>query len=230
MGKTIIITEKQFKNILEGDSSYLSSIDNDTDVPRGHTEVVANGGTLDSTHSDGKPVTTNNISAKKVKNPSWGNNGITRGVPLTCSKKKTALTEENSLEDSRYWRIPDDIHKVIGQNIQNYSGDKNSAGWDRVNFLYNNPNLTTKEVKRLVNFFDTDGKTDKAYYDLVYGEKLEPFVRNTYNSFKGLSNTGKEFTNKNVDTPNVYHDMNRTNSHGNNKSMTTTFNGEVSTF
>jgi hypothetical protein len=233
MGRTIIITERQLKEIVGADSAYLDSTDNDLDVPRGHTETFADGGPLDKIKGRGRNVTGDEKVKNTAKNPSWSNRGVSRGLPLTCSKKKTKIVEANREGENKTWRIPDDIYKSLKTNASSFNGDKNASGWDRLNNLINNPDVSYDEMRRLKNFFDNKSKNEPDHYQMICGDKLKPWVDNSLKSFTGSIERDKA-NRSSMGQSNVYQKAGGTKNSGNGQAHTpkasTTFNGKVNTF
>lgn len=233
MKRTIIISARQLNEIVGADSSYLSSIDNDEDVPRGHVETFADGGPIDATKERGNPITTDKIASKKAKNPSWSNRGVTRSIPLTCSKKKTKIVEANRAGEDKTWRIPDEIYKTLKMNASSYGGDKNASGWDRLNNLINNPDVSYNEMRRLKNFFDNHSKNEPEHYNMICGDKLKPWVDTSLSSFTGAIERDKA-NRSSLGQTNVYQKAGGTKNSGNGQAHTPkvspTFDGNVNTF
>ena len=85
MKKTIIISERQFKEILEGDFAYL----NKQDANNAHTEVSASGKieTEDGTEN-AEPLTGDEYASNRVSMNFWNGLGKGRGIMVNCEKKK----------------------------------------------------------------------------------------------------------------------------------------------
>ena len=233
MGKIIIITEKQLKEIAGADSSYLDSIDNDLDVNMGHTETFADGGPIDTIKGRGKNMTGDKKVKNTAKNPSWSNRGVTKSLPLTCGKKKNKIVEANRDGENKTWRIPDEIYRTLQTNASSFNGDKNAAGWDRLNNLIKNPDVSYDEMRRLKNFFDTKSKNEPEHYQMICGDKLKPWVDNSLKSFTGSIQRDKE-NRSSMGQSNVFQKAGGTKNSGNGQAHTqkvsSTFDGKVNTF
>ena len=225
MGKTIIISQKQLNEIVGTNTSYLEMADSDFNEFNAHTEV-STGGKL-SIKQDSNPVTTDAFASKKAKNPSWSNNGITRPLPLTCSKKKTKILEANQEGEHRTWYIPDEIYDTLNYNRNNFNGDKNAEGWDRLNNLINKRDVSYHEMRRLKNFFDNDATKQVDHYKLIGGDKMKNWVNQSLTNF--TSSIADK--NANLKSLGIKKDTKISgNGKGHSSSTTTTFNGKTSTF
>ena len=231
MAKTIIITERQLKEIVGADSSYLDATDTDFKEYNGQTEISATGGKT-SNKKDGKPVTGDEYASKLSKNGGFMKNTVSRSLPLNCGKKKVKLKEENEAGENRKWRVPDEILKTLMNNRANFSGDKNDDGWDRLNFIISNPDLGYDEMRRLKNYFDNDAQANDENFNLLGGQAMKNWNNQSLKAFTGSTASN----NQNLKTLGVKMDtVNSGNGQGHSTSSTfdgkvSTFNGETSTF
>ena len=231
MGKTIIISERQLKEIVGADSMYLDSANSDFNEFNADDEVYV-GAKLDN-KTDADPLTLDDFASKLAKNPSWTNHGNTRPIPINCSKKKSKITEENSAGENRTWSIPDELYTQLQTNAANYKGDKNASGWDRINNLINQRNVGYDEMRRLKNFFDKKANKEPEHFKLIGGDKMKQWVNNSLKSFRGAV-AGDKANRAAMGQSNVYQQAGGTKDSGNGMAhtpkTTTTFDGSVDTF
>lgn len=190
MGKTIIISERQLNEILGADSSYLDNMEGDFKEFNGDTEVSVSGKL--SKKKDGDPMTGDDYASTLSK--TYGFNGTSRHQPLVmnCSaEKKKTLSENVPMGQGRTWTIPEELYSQLQNNCRMYNGDKNAAGWDRLNNLINQRNIKYDEMKQLKSFFEREGKKDINNYNLIGGEKMEQWVQNSLKSYRGAVESDK---------------------------------------
>lgn len=214
MSKTIIITERQLHEILGSNSSYLDNTEGDFNEYNGHTEISASGKLSDKT--DAEPITTDEYTKNLAKRDNWFGRGKGNAlVSLTCGiDKKKTLKEANSAAQGKTWYIPDDIYAILQQNLQNFNGDKNASGWDRLNNLINKRNVEYSEMKRLKSFFEGEGKNDQAQMNLIGGNRMCQWVKNSLNSFRTAVSNDKA-NRKAMGFQNVYQKAGGTKTSGN---------------
>lgn len=231
MGRTVIFTKRQIIEAIEADSSYFDDDNMDYQGYNGHTEVSTGGKT--SNKKDAVPFTTDKFASELSPNAGFMKNRVNRAIPINCGKKKVNLTEENSEGENRTWKMPDDVYTQLQYNASNYNGDKNADGWDRLNNLIKNPNISYDEMRRLKNFFDNHAKDEVEHYKLICGDKLKPWVNNSLKSFTGSIASDKE-NRSNMGELNVYQKAGGTKDSGNGQAHTssniTTFDGTIDTF
>ena len=194
MKKTIIITERQFKEILEGDFNYIG----DEEANNGSTEISVTS-KIDSEEGieDGEPITTDEFSSNRASMNFWNGLGKGHGIGVSLrenygKKKRTNILETNTSLKDRTWIIPDKIKKQMQQNLYYFNGDKNAAGFDRLRNLLNMPNISYYELKRLKNFYDnmTDGNQNE--FELYGGNEMRQWVENTLSVSRDAAETNKE--------------------------------------
>ena len=111
MKKTIIISERQFKEILEGDFNYLSK----GEANNGTTEVSLSS-KVDSEDGmeESEPLTGDEFASNRVTMNFWTGLGKGHGHIVNCGKKKEKfILETNSALKNRTWVIPDNIKKIM---------------------------------------------------------------------------------------------------------------------
>ena len=92
------------------------------------------------------------------------------------------LIEDNSELKNRSFPIPDGVRKILQQTLDNYNGDKTVDGYKRLNNLLSMEKISYNEMKRIKNFFDNYGGTDKsAEFILNGGEPMKIWVNSTLN-------------------------------------------------
>lgn len=201
MKKTIIISERQFKEILEGDFNYLSK----GEANNGTTEVSLSS-KIDSEDGmeESEPLTGDEFASNRVTMNFWNGLGKGHGHIVNCGKKKEKfILETNSALKNRTWVIPDNIKKIMMQNLQQFNGDKNAAGYDRLKNLLNMQNVSYYELKRLKNFYDNMTNDNQNEFELYGGNKMKQWVNNTLSSSRDMIETDKESKEK-MNKPNVY--------------------------
>ena len=188
--KRIIISERQFKEILEGDFTYL----NKQDANNSHTEVSASG-KVDSEDGveNAEPITGDEFASNRASMNFWNGLGKGRGIMVNCGveNKKKILETNNSLK-GRTWIIPDKIKKQLSYNLSSFNGDKNAAGYDRLRNLLSMPNVSYYELKRLKNFYDNMTDANQTEFDLYGGNEMKQWVNNTLGTSRDAAETNKE--------------------------------------
>lgn len=213
MAKTIIISERQLNEILGADSSYLDNMEGDFQEFNAHTEVSVNGKLSDKT--DGDPITGDEFASKLAKNDIWTGRGCGHGLVVNCGvDNKKKIVEANSAGQNRSWIIPDKIYNQLQQNLQMYNGDKNAAGFDRLNNLINKRDVEYSEMKRLKSFFDNEASADPNHFNLIGGNDMKVWVNNTLNSFRTSVESDKA-NRKSMGFQNVYQKAGGTKQSGN---------------
>ena len=224
MGKTIIITERQLRDILEADFSYLDKMEGDFNEYNAHIETMTGGKLSDKT--DAKPLTTDNFT--KMLSKTYGSSTVMQQEPrrINCSKedKKKILSENLPMGQGKTWMIPDELYTNLQTNHQAYQGDRNAAGWDRLNNLIKQRNVKYGEMKRLKNYFEQQGKKDQNAYNLLGGAKMEQWVQNSLKSYRGAIETDKANRSA-MGQENVYQKAGGTKNSGNGKAHSKKNNG-----
>lgn len=225
MSKTIIITEQQLEKILGETFVYTNKTNSGFPEYNGHTEVSVDGKVSDEEH--GEPVTTDDIAKNLAKRDQWVGRGK---IAVNCSvDKKKILKEENSAAVNKTWYIPDDIYMVLLENKKNYDGNRAAKGWDRLNNLIENRNVSYGEMKRLKNFFENEGKTDSFQYNLLGGNRMYQWVKNSLNSFRTAVSNDKA-NRKAMGFQNVYQKAGGTKQSGNGQAHTKKNNNGITYF
>lgn len=184
MGKTIYISERQLREILGADSAYLDSMEGDFREFNGTSEVGV-GGKL-SNKTDAEPITGDEYASMLAPTNDWLNNGRRQPLVMNCEVEDDEQLVENApIGQGKTWTIPDELYRQLQSNCQTYQGDKNAAGWDRLNNLVNQRNIKFSEMKRLKNFFDKEGKSDPNNYNLIGGKNMENWVQNSLKTYRG---------------------------------------------
>ena len=89
------------------------------------------------------------------------------------------ITENNELKNRRF-PIPKNVRKLLQQTLDNYKGDKTIDGYKRLNNVLSMDSIAYNEMKRIKNFFDNYGGTNKsAEYILNGGDAMKTWVNNT---------------------------------------------------
>ncbi len=92
------------------------------------------------------------------------------------------LVEDNSELKNKVFPIPDGVRDLLQQTLNNYNGDKTIDGYKRLNNLLSMDGISYREMKRIKNFFDNYGGTDKsAEFILNGGEPMKNWVNATLN-------------------------------------------------
>ena len=87
------------------------------------------------------------------------------------------IVEDNSDLKNRVFPIPDGVRKILQKTLNNYNGDKTVDGYKRLNNLLSAENISYRELKRIKNFFDNYGGTDKSVeYILNGGDSMKTWV------------------------------------------------------
>ena len=89
------------------------------------------------------------------------------------------ITENNELKNRKF-PIPDGVRKILQKTLKNYNGDKTIDGYKRLNNILSMDGIAYNEMKRIKNFFDNYGGTDKSpEYILNGGDAMKTWVNNT---------------------------------------------------
>ena len=87
------------------------------------------------------------------------------------------LVEGNSELKNRSFKIPKEVRELLQNTLDNYNGDKTIDGYKRLNNLLSMDTISYQEMKRIKNFFDNYGGTDKsAEFILNGGEQMKNWV------------------------------------------------------
>jgi hypothetical protein len=201
MKKTIIISERQFKEILEGDFNFL----NKGEVHNGTTEIsLSNKIDSENGMEESEPITGDEFASNRVTMNFWNGLGKGHGHIVNCSKKKeVSILETNDSLKYRTWVIPNSIKKIMVQNLRQFNGDKNAAGYDRLRNLINMQNISYYELKRLKNFYDNMTDDNQNEFELYGGNKMKQWVYNTLLSSRNMIEIDKESKVK-MNKPNAY--------------------------
>lgn len=119
--KTIIITDRQLREVLGGDATYLDAQDKDTREYSGHNEITANG-------IDAEPQTADNFGQELGKNTNWWINnsrhGIATGTMVLCSKEKfTNMTLDELNQGLQNMNITS-VVKSNGEPVEKIQGNE----------------------------------------------------------------------------------------------------------
>jgi hypothetical protein len=165
----------------------------------GHKEVSVNSKLSDKT--DSKTITGDEFASNRNSSNYWNGLGKGHGIMVNCSKKKDKfIVEANSQLLHRTWIIPDNVYKQLQQNLINFNGDKNAAGYDRLNNLLNKRNVGYSEMKELKSFFENEAQDDPNHFSLIGGDDMRRWVDNSLGTARNAANTSKE-QKKNLNLP-----------------------------
>ena len=108
------------------------------------------------------------------------------------------LEDGNSELKGRFFPLGNGIRKHLEATLKNYTGDKSSEGYKRLNNILSMENgITYEEMKRIKNFFDNfQGNDQSPEYILNGGDEMKIWVNNTLNTataaIKGFKQAKKD--------------------------------------
>jgi len=95
----------------------------------------------------------------------------------------------NSALQGKSWDIPEELYSHLRRTMNAYKGDENVEGYQRLKGLIDNKKVSYEQLKRIKNFFDSEGNVD-----YMNDKKAStPFILNGGNKMK-------EWANKVLDT------------------------------
>jgi len=106
----------------------------------------------------------------------------------------------NSKLQGKSWQIPKELHDHLKKTMRAYKGEENVEGFQRLQNLINNPNVSYEELKRIKNFFDTqsgntdymDDKKQSTPFILNGGRKMKSWVNSTLDLARDTVSGGKK--------------------------------------
>lgn len=108
------------------------------------------------------------------------------------------LEDGNSELKGRFFPLGNGIRKHLIATLKNYTGDKSSEGYKRLNNILSMENgIAYEEMKRIKNFFDNfQGNVQSPEYILNGGDAMKLWVNNTLNTattaIKGFKQAKKD--------------------------------------
>ncbi len=183
----IIITEKQLKEVLGVNLSYLNN--NEDGVNKGNydSEIFV----TDKTDDMKTTSTTDKIQKSRTPRSYFG--ARKRHATINCSKKQNSelITETNQELSDKLYTIPENIINVLKNNLNSVSNMKNINGKQRLENIINMKQLSTGEMYRLRNKFNNiDKKSDE--YKLLGGEEMHRWIEEQLKNAKSISRNSKE--------------------------------------
>lgn len=184
----IIISEKQLKEILGVDSTYLElggEKNGGMENNNYDSEVFVNS-KMDNDIPE--PSTTDKISRKRTPRSYFGAPRQT----LKCSKTnaENLLNEENKdLKDKKY-TLPNKLYACLKNKLNAYTGG-DDKGIRRLKNIVEMRSLSTNEMYRILNRLNTIS-TDSDEYSLLCGNDLKKWIENQLKTAKNLSKSSKE--------------------------------------
>lgn len=135
----------------------------------------------------------------------------------------------NSQLRGRKFPLPDGIKGHIRKIVNDFQGDRNTAGFKRLENLIENPSVSYSEMKRIKNFFDNyQGEPTDLEYQLNGGQPMQTWVNLTLSNATGVIRDTKQAM-KDAGIKNAFikhHKKNRTNTKPTTQKVNT--NGDLS--
>lgn len=184
----IKITEKQLNEVLGVNMAYLNP--NDNGMPRGDYDSQIS---VSDEMDDDTPTPTIGDRISKSRAPRSYFGARKRHNTLNCSvKKKNELINEvnQELVDKKFV-IPNDIMKKLQNNLNNNNDKKNVKGIMRLKNLVNMGGISTNEMYRLKNYFNTANKQDFEY-DMLGGDEMKRWIEQQLNTATSISHNSKQ--------------------------------------
>lgn len=102
------------------------------------------------------------------------------------------------------YTVPDYLLKVLYNNITKYP--KDTKGYQRVNNIVNNPEITYSNVKRILSFLENYNpiKNNKEEFDIIGGHKMRNWCKSVLNSDRKTSKNTKKAHSELTTKDNVY--------------------------
>lgn len=183
----IIITEKQLKEVLGVNLSYLNGNDDGVNKNNYDSEIF----TTDKTDNMKTTSTTDKIQKSRTPRSYFG--ARKRHAVINCSKKNNddlILETNQDLEDKMY-TIPDNIINTLKQNLNNVANMGNISGKQRLENIINMKQINTGEMYRLRNNFNNLEK-DSNEYKLLGGDEMHRWIEEQLKNAKSVSHNSKE--------------------------------------
>ena len=99
----------------------------------------------------------------------------------------------NSQLKGRKFPLPDGIKGHIRKIVDSFQGDRNTAGFKRLENLLENPSVSYSEMKRIKNFFDNyQGDPTDLEYQLNGGQPMQTWVNLTLSNATGAIRDTKQ--------------------------------------
>ena len=184
----IKITEKQLNEVLGVNMAYLNP--NDNGMPRGDYDSQIS---VSDKMDDDTPTPTIGDRISKSRAPRSYFGARKRHNTLNCSvKKKNELINEvnQELVDKKFV-IPNDIMKKLQNNLNINKDKKNVKGIMRLKNLVNMGSISTNEMYRLKNYFNTANKQDFEY-DMLGGDEMKRWIEQQLNTATSISHNSKQ--------------------------------------
>lgn len=194
--KKIIFNKRQVTEVVGADFSYLSKDNDDFNEYIGDTEIVTT--SQISGEENGDPLTTDKYAKELAPRFFYGHRDV-RGT-LSCSKKnKKSIVESNKDLENKTFKIPDELFSYLKNLLVKYQKQKNEKGYKRLTNLVNDRNITSTEMYRLKNFFNSSNNKD-IEYNIIGGDKLKNWVNRELNSATDISFRNKDIKRNMGDT------------------------------
>lgn len=186
--KKIILSHRQLSEVIGADFDYLDTTTDNINDFIGDSEIVTNPKVDSDDLSD--PMTSDRLGKNIAPRFFYGHRDV-RGL-MSCGKNngEKSINESNKDLDNRYYKIPDELYQHLKSTYNSIKNNKNAKGIKRLYNLITDRNLSTGEMYRLKNFFETN--TDKENYLNIGGEKLKKWVDNELNNATAISYRSKD--------------------------------------
>lgn len=191
--KKIFITEEQLDEIL----SYLNSGDSGIKNNDYDSEIFVNDKIGDGGISE--PTTTDKISKQRCPRTYFGARKTHSTINCSVESKETLNETNSDLVDKKY-RIPNKIYSTLKSNLNN--SKTNIKGSKRLNNLVNMREISTNEMYRLLNNFNTIEKNSEEY-NLLGGDEMKRWIELQLKNAKNASRDSK-YTKKELGFDNAF--------------------------
>lgn len=182
--RKIYVTESQITEAFGMGLSYFNSSNNIPQI-KCDSEITTNSGV------DGKTeVTTDKINSRRSPRTYFGSRKTPNTVIKCSLEKKKTLNESNKDLENDIYEIPDELYRILQQNLRNVGNKKNVEGIMRLKNLVNNRGISYQEMYRLKNHFENTPKQNSDFM-LLGGEKMKRWVDEQLKTATTISRNSK---------------------------------------
>lgn len=183
--RKIYVTESQIIEAFGVGLSYLNNSDNTPQI-KADSEITTSGNISGKTE-----VTTDKINSRRSPRTYFGSRKTPNTIVKCSVEKKKTLNESNKDLENNIYEIPDELYRILQQNLRNVSNKKNVEGIMRLKNLVNNRSISYNEMYRLKNHFENTSKQNSDY-NLLGGEKMKRWIEQQLKSSTTMSKNSKD--------------------------------------
>ena len=184
--KKIYITEKQLKEALGLQLSYLDNNENGSKSVPYDSEISING----DLSRDSK-TTTDKITSKQTPRSYFGARKRHATINCNTNKNNSLINESNKDLQNKLYTIPDYLYNKLKINYNKSKNKKNVIGFKRLENLISNRDIKNSEMYRLKNHFSKIDKNNGEYF-LLGGDEMERWIEQQLNIATSASKHSKD--------------------------------------